>query len=309
VQEERVERRLAAVLCADVVEYSRLMGADEEKTLAALKSHRRGLIDPLIGQHRGRIFKTTGDGMLIEFASVVDAVRCAVVVQRGMGYRRRSWRPEMKFADRSDAGRRLAGKLMQFKERRPVILALPRGGVAIGFEIAQALGAPLDIVLVRKIGVPWEPELAVGAVTDGATPETFIDWDLAADLGVAESYLEEERARQLAEIERRRETYCADRPPAEIREHTAIVVDDGIATGATMRVALRAMRSRGPSHLVVAVPVAPPDTLAKLSKTADETICLETPIGLEAIGFYYRDFHQMTDAEVTELLARAPLPN
>ena len=215
----------------------------------------------------------------------------------------------MKFADRSDAGRRLAGKLMHFKERRPVILALPRGGVAIGFEIAQALGAPLDIVLVRKIGVPWEPELAVGAVTDGATPETFMDWDLAADLEVPESYLEEERARQLAEIERRRETYCANRPPAEIREHTAIVVDDGIATGATMRVALRAMRSRGPSHLVVAVPVAPPDTLAELSKTADEMVCLETPIGLGAIGFYYRDFHQMTDAEVTELLARAPLPN
>ena len=141
----------------------------------------------------------------------------------------------MKFADRSDAGRRLAGKLMHFKERQPVILALPRGGVAIGFEIAQALGAPLDIVLVRKIGVPWEPELAVGAVTDGATPETFIDWDLAADLEVPESYLEEERARQLAEIERRRETYCADRPPSEIREHTAIVVDDGIATGAKLR--------------------------------------------------------------------------
>ena len=151
----------------------------------------------------------------------------------------------MKFADRSDAGRRLAGKLMHLKERQPVILALPRGGVAIGFEIAQALGAPLDIVLVRKIGVPWEPELAVGAVTDGATPETFIDWDLAADLEVPESYLEEERARQLAEIERRRETYCADRPLAEIREHTAIVVDDGIATGATMRVALRAMRGPG----------------------------------------------------------------
>ena len=214
----------------------------------------------------------------------------------------------MKFADRSDAGRRLAGKLMHLKERQPVILALPRGGVAIGFEIAQALGAPLDIVLVRKIGVPWQLELAVGAVSDGAAPETFIDWDLAAALEIPESYLEVETARQLAEIERRRETYCADRPPAEIKEHTAIVVDDGIATGATMRVALRATRSRGPSHLVVAVPVAPPDTLAELSKTADEAVCLETPIGLGAIGFYYRDFHQLSDAEVTDLLARALLP-
>ena len=162
----------------------------------------------------------------------------------------------MKFADRSDAGRRLAGKLMHLRERQPVILALPRGGVAIGFEIAQALGAPLDIVLVRKIGVPWQLELAVGAVSDGAAPETFIDWDLAAALEIPESYLEVETARQLAEIERRRETYCADRPPAEIKEHTAIVDDDGIATGATMRVALRATRSRGPSHLVVAVPAS-----------------------------------------------------
>lgn len=215
----------------------------------------------------------------------------------------------MRFADRGDAGRRLAGKLTHLKERHPAIFALPRGGVAIGFEIAQVLGAPLDIVLVRKIGVPWQPELAVGAVTDGAAPETFIDRDLAATLEIPESYLEEEMARQLAEIERRREIYCADRPPAEVKGHTAIVVDDGIATGATMRVALRALRNRGPAYLVVAVPVAPPDTLAELGKTADETVCLETPVGLGAIGFYYRDFHQMTDAEVTELLARAPLRN
>jgi len=215
----------------------------------------------------------------------------------------------MKFTDRSDAGRRLAGKLVHFKERQPVILALPRGGVAIGFEIAQALSAPLDIVLVRKIGVPWERELAVGAVTDGATPEIFIDSDLATTLEIPESYLEEETTRQLAEIERRREIYCPNRPPAKLKGHTAIVVDDGIATGATMRVALRAMRSRGPSHLVVAVPVAPPDILAELGETADETVCLETPIGLGAIGFYYRDFHQMTDAEVMDLLARAPIPN
>ena len=215
----------------------------------------------------------------------------------------------MKFTDRSDAGRRLAGKLVHLKERRPVVLALPRGGVAIGFEIAQSLSAPLDIVLVRKIGVPWQRELAVGAVTDGATPEIFIDRDLATTLEIPESYLEEQTARELAEIERRRAIYCPNRPTAELKGHTAIVVDDGIATGATMRVALRAMRCRGPSHLVVAVPVAPPDTLAELGETADEAVCLETPIGLGAIGFYYRDFHQMTDAEVTDLLARAPISN
>ena len=215
----------------------------------------------------------------------------------------------MQFADRSDAGRRLTGELTHLKERRPAILALPRGGVAIGFEIAQALDAPLDIVLVRKIGVPWQPELAVGAVTDGAAPETFIDQGLAANLNIPESYLQEEAARQLVEIERRREAYCAGRPRLEIGGRTAIVVDDGIATGATMRVALQATRRRGPAHLVLAVPVAPPDTLAALGSAADETVCLETPAGLGAIGYYYSDFHQMTDAEVTDLLARAPSTN
>ena len=146
----------------------------------------------------------------------------------------------MKFSDRADAGRRLAGKLAHLKERQPVVLALPRGGVAVGFEIAQALNAPLDIVLVRKIGVPWQPELALGAVTDGASPETFIDRDMAAVLDIPESYVQEATVRQLDEIERRRRTYCAGRPPLEITGRTAIVVDDGIATGATMQVAIRA---------------------------------------------------------------------
>jgi putative phosphoribosyl transferase len=186
---------------------------------------------------------------------------------------------------------------------------LPRGGVAVAFEIAQALVAPLDIVLVRKIGVPWQPELAVGAVTDGAAPETFIDRDLAASLGIPESYLQEETARQLAEIERRRETYCAGRPRPQISGRTAIVVDDGIATGATMRVALQAIQRQRPARLVLAVPVAPPETLAALGEVADETVCVQTPIGLGAIGLYYRDFHQMSDPEVTDLLARAPSPH
>jgi putative phosphoribosyl transferase len=215
----------------------------------------------------------------------------------------------MKFDDRGDAGRRLAGKLTHLREQKPVVLALPRGGVAIGFKIAQELDAPLDIVLVRKIGVPWQPELAVGAVTDGVAPETFIDHVLATTLDIPESYLQQEVERQLAEIERRREIYCADRPRPEISGRTAIVVDDGIATGATMRVALRAIRSQYPAHLVLAVPVAPPDTLAALGELADETVCLEAPIGLGAIGFFYRDVHQMTDAEVTDLLARAPAQN
>jgi putative phosphoribosyl transferase len=212
----------------------------------------------------------------------------------------------MKFADRGEAGRGLADKLLHLKDRQPVVLALPRGGVAVGFEIARALGAPLDIVLVRKIGVPWQPELALGAITDGDSPATFIDRDLAKSLAVPDGYIEEETTRQLEEIERRRKSYCEGRPAVEIAGRTAIVVDDGIATGATMRVALQAVRHRGAARLVLAVPVAPPDTLAALAEGADEAVCLETPIGLGAIGFYYRDFHQMSDAEVTDLLARAP---
>jgi putative phosphoribosyl transferase len=214
----------------------------------------------------------------------------------------------MKFADRQAAGRLLATKLAHLKDRQPVVLALPRGGVAVGFEIAQALGAPLDIVLVRKIGVPWQPELALGAVTDGASPETFIDEDLAKALDIPDSYVQEEAARQLEEIERRRKSYCAGRPPLDVTGRTAIVVDDGIATGATMRVALRAVRRRNPAHLVLAVPVAPPETLAEFRKEADETICLEAPDMLGAIGLYYRNFHQMSDAEVIDLLARAAQP-
>jgi len=212
----------------------------------------------------------------------------------------------MKFADRGEAGRRLADKLLHLKDRQPVVLALPRGGVAVGFEIARALDAALDIVLVRKIGVPWQPELALGAVTDGDSPATFIDRGLATSLAVPDSYIEEETTRQLEEIERRRKSYCEDRPAVQIAGRTAIVVDDGIATGATMRVALQAVRRRAPARLVLAVPVAPPDTLAALLEEADEAVCLETPIGLGAIGYYYRDFHQMSDAEVTDLLARAP---
>jgi putative phosphoribosyl transferase len=211
----------------------------------------------------------------------------------------------MKFTDRRDAGRRLAAQLAHLKEWQPVILALPRGGVAVGFEIAEALDAPLDIVLVRKIGVPWQPELALGAVTDGASPATFIDRDLAAILDIRESYIEEETTRQLVEIERRRRTYCADRLPVEISGRTAIVVDDGIATGATMRVALQAARLRKPARLVLAVPVGPPETIEAFRKEADEVVCPETPPALGAIGLYYRDFHQMSDAEVTDLLARA----
>jgi putative phosphoribosyl transferase len=215
---------------------------------------------------------------------------------------------KMMFRDRKDAGERLAAQLLPFKDKAPVVLALPRGGVAIGFEIARLLGAPLDVVLVRKIGVPWQPELALGALADcgGGTPEIFIDERMQKALDIPPDYVRDETARQLAELERRRQIYCAGRPPVEIGGRTAIVVDDGIATGATMRVALRAVRRRGPAFLVLAAPVAAADTLAALASEADQTVCVAAPKGLGAIGYYYEDFHQMSDDEVTDLLARAP---
>lgn len=209
------------------------------------------------------------------------------------------------FRDRSDAGKQLAGKLLHWREEKPVVLALPRGGVPVGFEIARALDAPLDLVMVRKIGVPWQPELALGAVADGGDPEVFIDRKLVAELTIPEDYIRTETARQIEEIERRRRVYGTGREPLEIAGRAAIVVDDGIATGATMRVALRATRRRNPARLILAVPVAAEDTLALLRMEVYEAVCLETPPDLGAIGFFYRDFHQMSDAEVRELLARA----
>lgn len=206
------------------------------------------------------------------------------------------------FHDRADAGRRLAALLQHLKGKDPVVLALPRGGVAVGREVARGLGAPLDIVLVRKIGVPWQPELALGAVSDGGEPQIFIDERMQKGLAIPVDFVREETARQLAELERRRRVYCADRPPEAVADRTAIVVDDGVATGATMRVALRAVRRRQPSHLVLAAPVAAPETLTALKDEADETVCVITPAGLGAIGYYYDDFHQMSDAEVTRLL-------
>jgi putative phosphoribosyl transferase len=209
------------------------------------------------------------------------------------------------FIDRGDAGRQLARKLHHLKERNPVVLALPRGGVPVGFEVARALDAPLDLVLVRKIGVPWQPELALGAVTDGDDPEVFIDRNLAIELAIPEDYITEETARQIGELERRRHVYRAGRAPLDIAGRTAIVVDDGVATGATMRVALQATRRRNPSWLVLAAPVAASDTIARLLPEADEVVCVHTLAGLGAIGFHYRDFQQVSDAEVTAILARA----
>ncbi|HXP75063.1 MAG TPA: phosphoribosyltransferase family protein [Stellaceae bacterium] len=211
----------------------------------------------------------------------------------------------MVFADRRDAGQRLAVELLRFKNQAPVVLALPRGGVPVGFEIATRLEAPLDVVLVRKIGHPLSPELAVGAVADGDRPERFIDESAVAGLDVPRAYLDAEINRQLHEIEHRHDLYFKDRQPVDIREHTAIVVDDGIATGATMRAALRATRRRSPATLVLAVPVAPASVLAALRSEVDEIVCLSSQEDFGAVGLFYADFGQVEDDVVIDLLDRA----
>jgi putative phosphoribosyl transferase len=209
------------------------------------------------------------------------------------------------FGNRSEAGRVLAQRLLAFKGERPVVLALPRGGVPVGFEVAQSLEAPLDLVLVRKIGAPFQPELAVGAVVDGAHPETVLNEEMIREFQIPERYLAEEGARQLQEIERRREIYLGGRARAPVERCTAIVVDDGIATGATMEAALHATRRANPKHLVLAVPVAPPDTIERLRPQVDEVVCLATPRVFGAIGPFYEDFRQLTDDQVIDLLRRA----
>ena len=209
------------------------------------------------------------------------------------------------FPDRTEAGRRLAEQLKRFKDQRPVVLALPRGGVPVAYEVAKVLEAPLDLVLVRKIGAPFQPELAIGAVVDGERPELVLNSDLIAEYGIPESYVESERQRQLGEIERRRQLYFAGRARAPVQDRTAIVIDDGIATGATMEAALHATRRAGPRRLVLAVPVAPPDTIERLRPEVDEVVCLMVPAFLGAIGSFYRDFHQLRDEDVTKLLEQA----
>jgi putative phosphoribosyl transferase len=209
------------------------------------------------------------------------------------------------FRDRADAGRRLAERLLAHKNERPVVLALPRGGVAVGLEVARALSAPLDLVLVRKIGAPTQPELAAAAIVDGSRPTIVVNRDVVEGLAIPSRYIEEEADRQLAEIERRRSLYLPGRPSISPAGRTAIVVDDGIATGATTRAALRAVRHAGPKRLILAAPVAPPDVAADLARECDELVCLAQPSFFGGISLFYDDFHQLDDAEVIALLDQA----
>lgn len=211
----------------------------------------------------------------------------------------------MQFADRHEAGRLLARQLLHLKDQHPVILALPRGGVPVGYEIARELAAPRDLVLVRKIGAPGQPELAIGAVAKREPPEVVTDPQLASWLTVQSGYLEVTKASELREIERRRKLYLGNHTPVDARGRTVILVDDGIATGATMLAALRATRRRAPARLVLAVPVAAPDMLDRMREEADEVVCLETPMDFMAVGQFYRRFPQLGDQEVIRLLEEA----
>ena len=211
---------------------------------------------------------------------------------------------ERTFPNRIEAGRQLADKLDKYAGREDVIvLGLPRGGVPVAYEVAKRLRAPLDVFIVRKLGVPGFEELAAGAIASGGV--RVLNEDVMRAIPHADEVIEAVTAREAAELERREQIYREGRPPPELRGRIVILVDDGLATGATMRAAVKALRQGGAAKIVVAVPVGPPDTCREIEEEADETICLSTPAFFQAVGQYYEDFSQTTDEDVRELLARA----
>jgi putative phosphoribosyl transferase len=211
---------------------------------------------------------------------------------------------ERAFPNRIEAGRQLAEKLDKYAEREDVIvLGLPRGGVPVAYEVAKRLRAPLDVFVVRKLGVPGFEELAAGAIASGGV--RVLNQDVMRAIPHADEVIEAVTARETAELERREQIYREGRPPPELRDRIVILVDDGLATGATMRAAVKAARQSGAAKIVVAVPVGPPDTCREFEEEADETICLSTPVFFQAVGQYYEDFSQTSDEDVRELLSSA----
>jgi predicted phosphoribosyltransferase len=210
----------------------------------------------------------------------------------------------MLFRDRRDAGRYLAGKLRKYAARPDVrVLALPRGGVPVAYEVARALGVPLDIFLVRKLGVPGHEELAMGAIASGGV--RVLNEHVVRGLEISEDVIDAVAATEQEELARRERLYRGDRPTHDVRGLTIILIDDGLATGSTMRAAVAALRRLGPSRIVVAVPVGAPETCAEFQDVADEAICARMPDPFYAVGAWYSDFSQTTDGEVRELLERA----
>jgi len=204
------------------------------------------------------------------------------------------------FTDRVDAGKRLASALKGFSGKKGLVLAIPRGGVPVGFEIANALNLPLDVIIPRKIGAPDNPELAIGAVAEDGT--AILDENLVTYLGVSREYIKEETERQKHEIERRLKLYRQDTSYPNLKGLDVIVVDDGIATGSTMKAALASVKNRGAASVTVAVPVGPPSTIEELNEMADRVVCLYTPEYFQAIGEFFTDFSQTPDEEVIKLL-------
>ena len=211
----------------------------------------------------------------------------------------------MPFSNRDDAGRRLAQELVSRGFDAPVVFALPRGGVPVAAEVAEALGAPLDLILVRKIGAPRNPEVALAAIVEGDPPERVVNEEVMLRSGADVAYLERETERQTAEMKRRRERYIGNRARVDARGRTAIVVDDGLATGATMKAALIALRRWGAARVVVAVPVAPASEIPALHEFADEVVCLFADPQFRGVGGAYADFQQLTDEETIGYLRRA----
>jgi putative phosphoribosyl transferase len=270
-----------------------IVGGEDREVLALNRAAQKLCLGPT------ELKLVPGASHLFEEPGALDQVLTAAAAWFDRYLRPRA----IRFADRASAGRILAGALVRRAPARPVVYALPRGGVPVAAEVARALDAPLDLILARKIGTPQNRELALGAAVDGDKPEIVINREIAHALEISEAEIRRLAAPEFREIERRRAAYLGASPPIAARGRTAILVDDGIATGASMEAAIHALRRREPQKLILAVPVAPPDSLERLGSLVDEVVCLAAPADFYGVGQFYQEFHQLDDAEVVALMA------